>query len=174
MYYIYGRVRAIPTYRVYRLYDMCFCYWPMVKGETKNYGQITVKLLLEEIHVDYNLRKFEINEDKAGVFGVKTFFTVTQFHFLVLRNCIAISVICGNVPSRSYSLSMIQQCSLSKTLSPLWRWLLSLLFRSVQQSCFYSANISWPTVKVHSHVCRKTASVLIYNCSKLERFHVNN
>ena len=62
---------------------MCFCYWPTTQGETKSYGQITVKLLLEEIYGDYNLRKFEINEDKAGVFGVKTSFVVTQFHFLV-------------------------------------------------------------------------------------------
>ena len=26
MYYIYGRVRAIPTYRVYRLYDIYIYY----------------------------------------------------------------------------------------------------------------------------------------------------
>lgn len=49
------------------------------------YGQVTVKLLLEEKYGDYDLRKFEINEDKSshpGVSGVKTAFTVTQFHFL--------------------------------------------------------------------------------------------
>ena len=50
------------------------------------YGQITVKLLHEEAYGDYNLRKFEVNEEKsshANVAGVKTSFTVTQFHFMV-------------------------------------------------------------------------------------------
>ena len=64
---------------------MSCCYWPTTEGVAKSYGQITVKLLLEEKYGDYNLRKFEINEDKAshpGVVGVKTAFTVTQFQFL--------------------------------------------------------------------------------------------
>ena len=50
------------------------------------YGQITVKLLLEERYGDYDLRKFEINESKSshpGVIGVKTAFNVSLFHFLV-------------------------------------------------------------------------------------------
>ena len=50
------------------------------------YGQITVKLLQEEAYGDYNLRKFEVNEEKSPnstVVGVKTSFTVTQFHFMV-------------------------------------------------------------------------------------------
>ena len=62
---------------------MCCCYWPTCVGVVERYGQITVKLLSEDNYGDYNLRKFEINEDRAGVFGVKTSFTVTQFHFLV-------------------------------------------------------------------------------------------
>ena len=63
--------------------EMCCCYWPTHEGEAKSYGHITVKLLLEEHYGDCNLRKFEINEDKTGVVGVKTAFTVTQFHFMV-------------------------------------------------------------------------------------------
>ena len=62
---------------------MCFLYWPSTVGNVQRYGQITVKMLSEDNYGDYNLRKFEINEDKTGVFGVKTAFTVTQFHFLV-------------------------------------------------------------------------------------------
>ena len=65
---------------------MSCCYWPTTEGVTKTYGQITVKLLSEEKYGDYDLRRFEINEDKAshpGVVGVKTAFTVTQFQFLV-------------------------------------------------------------------------------------------
>ena len=64
---------------------MSCCYWPTTEGVTKSYGQITVKLLLEEKYGDCDMRKFEVNEDKAshrGVVGVKTAFTVTQFHFL--------------------------------------------------------------------------------------------
>ena len=44
-----------------------------------------VTLLTEERYGYCDLRKFEINEDKTshpGVEGVKTDFTVTQFHFL--------------------------------------------------------------------------------------------
>ena len=61
---------------------MCFHYWPLTVGDVQRYGQITVKMLSEESYRDYNLRKFEINEDRTGVVGVKTAFTVTQFHFL--------------------------------------------------------------------------------------------
>ena len=58
---------------------MCCCYWPTTK---QTYGQITVKFLTEERYGYCDLRKFETNEEKARVEGVKTAFTVTQFHFL--------------------------------------------------------------------------------------------
>ena len=59
---------------------MCVCYWPTTEGTTQMYGLITVKLVAEENYGDYDLRKFEISEDKIthpGVQGVKTAFTVT-------------------------------------------------------------------------------------------------
>ena len=65
---------------------MCFCYWPTTTGVSRTYGHITVRLLSEENYGDYDLRKFEISEDKTfhpGVEGVKTAFTVTQLQFLV-------------------------------------------------------------------------------------------
>ena len=61
---------------------MCCCYWPTTEGHTQTYGQITVKFLTEERYGYCYLRKFEIDEEKTGVEGVKTAFTVTQFHFL--------------------------------------------------------------------------------------------
>ena len=61
---------------------MCCCYWPTNEGHTQTYGQITVKFLAEERYGYCDLRKFEIDEEKAGVEGVKTAFTVTQFLFL--------------------------------------------------------------------------------------------
>lgn len=62
---------------------MCCCYWPTAEGHAETYGQISVKLLTEERYGYCDLRKFEIDEEKvAGVEGVKTAFTVTQFHFL--------------------------------------------------------------------------------------------
>ena len=65
---------------------MCVCCWPTTQGTTQTYGPIAVKLLAEENYGDYDLRKFEISEDKTthpGVEGVQTSFTVTQLHFLV-------------------------------------------------------------------------------------------
>ena len=65
---------------------MCVCCWPTTLGTTQTYGHIMVKLLTEENYGNYDLRKFEISEDKTvhpGVQGVNTAFTVTQLHFLV-------------------------------------------------------------------------------------------
>ena len=65
---------------------MCVSWWPTTQESTHTYGHITVKLLAEENYGDYELRKFEINEDRTahpGVQGVETSFTVTQLHFKV-------------------------------------------------------------------------------------------
>ena len=62
-------------------------YWRTTMWETASYGQITVKLFIEEgqytVYGDCDLRNFETDESKPthpGVTGVKTAFNVSLFH----------------------------------------------------------------------------------------------
>ena len=43
--------------------DMCHCYWPWRKGESTNYGELSVTLVSEENCEDCIIRKLEVSEN---------------------------------------------------------------------------------------------------------------
>ena len=67
MYYIYGRVRAIPTYRVYRLYDNIFSL-TLADYESKS-ELLTFSPTVDVNEVVVNIINDDIREDTETFFG---------------------------------------------------------------------------------------------------------
>ena len=59
-----GKVNvSVTTFTQYFIQETCHAYLPDSKGDSEVYGKIAVKLVSQDISIDYIIRQVEISED---------------------------------------------------------------------------------------------------------------